>query len=270
MRAAARLLALLMLAAAGSAVAQEKHLIDPTPPGSLNPEPLPQLQNPDAPSTPAKELFARKSTPFPGSPRSIGGYFDGCLAGAVPLPITGPTWQVMRLSRNRNWGNPQLVRFIERFAENAKKVGWNGLLVGDMSQPRGGPMLSEHRSHQIGLDVDIWLTPMPDHVQSREEREFGEAADVVAPDQLAVDPDAALFCDLEVIDAAEQRGLAAAGRADDADDLADRDRKIDSAQYMQLTKVLVQPLYLDHWPGCHGSLRHLRLRRYPLLVTRSR
>jgi penicillin-insensitive murein endopeptidase len=140
------------------------------------------------PSTPAKELFARKSTPFPSRPRSIGGYFDGCLAGAVPLPITGPIWQVMRLSRNRNWGNPRLVRFIERFANNAKKVGWNGLLVGDMSQPRGGPMLSDHRSHQVGLDVDIWFTPMPDHVQSREEREFGLAVDVVAKDELDVDP----------------------------------------------------------------------------------
>ena len=115
------------------------------------------------------------------------GYFDGCLAGAVPLPITGPTWQVMRLSRNRNWGNPQLVRFIERFAENAKKVGWNGLLVGDMSQPRGGPMLSDHASHQVGLDVDIWFRPTPDHVQSREEREFGSATDVVALDLLDVD-----------------------------------------------------------------------------------
>jgi penicillin-insensitive murein endopeptidase len=189
MRTAARLLAVLILAATGSAVAQEKHLIDPTPPGSLNPEPLPPLQNPDAPSTPAKELFARKSTPFAAPPRSIGGYFDGCLAGAVPLRITGPTWQVMRLSRNRNWGNPQLVRFIERFAENAKKIGWNGLLIGDMSQPRGGPMLSEHKSHQIGLDVDIWFTPMPDHVQSREEREFASATEVVAPNMLDVDAD---------------------------------------------------------------------------------
>ena len=157
-------------------------MIDPTPPGSLNRKPLPPLQNPDAPSTPAKELFARKSTPVPGPSRSIGGYFDGCLAGAVPLPITGSTWQVMRPSRNRNWGNLQLVRFIERFAKNAKKVGWNGLLVGDMSQPRGGPMLSSHTSHQVGLDVDIWLTPMPDHVQSREEREFGSPIDVVALD----------------------------------------------------------------------------------------
>src|SRR6516164_9374623 len=183
MRAAACLLTVFVFAAAGSAVAQEKHLIDPTPPGSLNPEPLPPLQNPDAPSMPAKELFARKSTPFPGPSRSIGGYFAGCLAGAAPLPITGPTWQVMRLSRNRNWG------IIERFAENAKKVGWNGLLVGDMSQPRGGPMLSEHKSHQIGLDVDIWFTPMPDHVQSREEREFASATDLVAPNMLDVDAD---------------------------------------------------------------------------------
>src|SRR5215467_4456265 len=204
MRTAAWLLTVLILAAAGSAAAQEKHLIDPTPPGSLNPEPLPPLQNPDAPSTPAKELFARKSTPFPGPPRSIGGYFDGCLAGAVPLAITGPTWQVMRLSRNRNWGNPQLVRFIERFAESAKKVGWNGLLVGDMSQPRGGPMLSDHRSHQVGLDVDIWFTPMPDHVQSREEREFGSATDVVAPDMLDVDPEVWTHKHTELIRSAAQ------------------------------------------------------------------
>ena len=80
MRVAARPLAVLILTAAFSAIAQEKHLIDPTPPGSLNPEPLPPLQNPDAPSTPANELFARKRTPFPGPPRSIGGYSDGGLA----------------------------------------------------------------------------------------------------------------------------------------------------------------------------------------------
>src|SRR3979409_2128226 len=114
MRAVNCLLAVLFLAAS-SAVAQEKHLIDPMLPGSLNPKPLPPLKNPDAPSIPAKELFARKSTPFPGAPRSIGGDFNGCLADPESLPITGPTWQVMRLSRNRNWGNPQLTRFIERF-----------------------------------------------------------------------------------------------------------------------------------------------------------
>src|SRR3974390_1244010 len=204
MRAVVCLLAALFLAAASSAAVGENHLFPPWLRAPLVPKPLPPLKNPDAPSTPAKELFARKSTPFPGPPRSIGGDFDGCLAGAVPLPITGPTWQVMRVSRNRNWGNPQLVRFIERLAENAKKVGWNGLLVGDMSQPRGGPMLSEHRSHQIGLDVDIWFKPMPDHVQSREEREFGSATDVVAPDMLDVDPEVWTHGHTELIRTAAQ------------------------------------------------------------------
>jgi penicillin-insensitive murein endopeptidase len=188
MRAVVCLLAVFLFAAASSAVAEEKHVIDPMLPGSLNPEPLPPLKNPDAPSTAAKELFARQSTPFPGPPRSIGGDFDGCLAGAVSLPITGPAWQVMRPSRNRNWGHPQLIRFIERLAANARKVGWNGLLVGDMAQPRGGQMFSEHTSHQIGLDADIWFAPMPDHEQSREEREFTPGTDVVAPDQRDVDP----------------------------------------------------------------------------------
>jgi penicillin-insensitive murein endopeptidase len=175
-------------AAPAPAPAPDTDTLDPTPPGSLNPAPLPPLANPDSPSTPAKDLFGRKPTPFPGPPHAIGSYADGCLAGAVPLPITGPAWQVMRLSRNRNWGHPNLIAFLERFGENAKKVGWNGLLVGDMSQPRGGPMITGHASHQIGLDADIWFTPMPDHVQSREEREFTGAVDMVAPDRRDVDP----------------------------------------------------------------------------------
>jgi penicillin-insensitive murein DD-endopeptidase len=45
------------------------------------------------------------------------------------------------------------------------------LLVGDMSQPRGGPMLTGHASHQIGLDADIWFTPMPDRQLTSNERE---------------------------------------------------------------------------------------------------
>jgi penicillin-insensitive murein DD-endopeptidase len=161
--------------------------IDTTPPGTLNPTPLPPLPDPNAPNVPAKELFARKLTPLPGPARAIGSYADGCMAGAEALPITGPTWQVMRLSRNRNWGNPELLAFIERLGANAKKAGWNGLLIGDMAQPRGGPMITGHASHQIGLDADIWFTPMPDHVLSREEREMDGAVNMVAPDGLDVD-----------------------------------------------------------------------------------
>ena len=157
-------------------------------PGTLNPEPLPPLPIPTSPMTPAKELFARKTMPLPGPPRSIGSYADGCLAGAVALPISGPAWRVMRVSRHRYWGNSSLVAFIERLADKAKNVGWNGLLIGDMSQPRGGPMLTGHSSHQIGLDVDIWFTPMPDHDLSREEIEFDTALNMVATDRRDVDP----------------------------------------------------------------------------------
>lgn len=106
----------------------------------------------------AKNLFGRVSTGSSQRAQSFGGYARGCQAGAVQLPETGPTWQAMRLSRNRNWAQPTTVDFIKdlsRFA--ATQPGWNGLYVGDMSQPRGGPMLSGHASHQSGLDIDVWM-----------------------------------------------------------------------------------------------------------------
>src|SRR5262249_11928718 len=136
----------------------------------------------------AKELFGRKAKPAHLAARSIGFYSKGCLSGAVALPINGETWQVMRLSRNRNWGHPSLVGFLERLSEKGAKAGWPGLLVGDMSQPRGGPMLTGHASHQVGLDADIWLSPMPSRELTREEREEMSATDVVAADKKDVDP----------------------------------------------------------------------------------
>lgn len=186
-----RVFLILFLAGAGSALAQD--------PGTVEDKTLPPLANPDSPSTPAKELFGRKTKPDPVAARSIGFYAHGCLAGAVALPINGTTWQVMRLSRNRNWGHPKLVEFLERLAEKARKVGWNGLLVGDMSQPRGGPMLTGHASHQIGLDADIWLTPMPDRKLSREERELMSATMVVRDDRLDIDPNVWTHAHTEVI-----------------------------------------------------------------------
>jgi len=38
--------------------------------------------------------------------RVIGFYSKGCIAGAEQMPVNGETWQVMRLSRNRNWDIP--------------------------------------------------------------------------------------------------------------------------------------------------------------------
>jgi penicillin-insensitive murein endopeptidase len=77
-------------------------------------------------------------------------------------------------------------------------------LVGDMSQPRGGPMLTGHASHQVGLDADIWLTPMPDRRLSREEREETSAVMMVRADRLDIDSSAWTPSHLAVIRAAAQ------------------------------------------------------------------
>lgn len=113
---------------------------------------------------PAKELFGHVSTASSQSAESFGSYSKGCVGGAVQLPETGPTWQAMRLSRNRNWGQPILVDYLQDLSRKAAaQPGWEGLYIGDMSQPRGGPMLTGHASHQIGLDADIWMRP-PKHL----------------------------------------------------------------------------------------------------------
>lgn len=120
----------------------------------------------------AKQLFGKKGRASQQTPQPFGSYAKGCVAGAQELPETGPTWQAMRLSRNRNWGHPQTIDFIQKLsAFAAKQPGWEGLYIGDISQPRGGPMLSGHRSHQIGMDIDIWMLPPKRLNLSRSERE---------------------------------------------------------------------------------------------------
>lgn len=109
---------------------------------------------------PAKQLFGYLESGSKQSPESFGSYAKGCVGGAAQLPESGPTWQAMRLSRNRNWGQPILVDYLQDLSRKAaEQPGWEGLYLGDMSQPRGGPMLTGHASHQIGLDADIWMLP---------------------------------------------------------------------------------------------------------------
>ncbi|MEK0084063.1 penicillin-insensitive murein endopeptidase [Geminicoccaceae bacterium SYSU G07066] len=143
---------------------------------------------PDSPF--AKELFGSVTVPAPAEHGAhvIGSFAKGCLAGAVALPVDGPGWQAVRLSRNRVWGHPALIAFIGRLAAAAREDGWPGLLVGDMAQPRGGPMRTGHASHQIGLDVDIWLTPMPDRRLTLEERESLAPVSMIADGKLTADP----------------------------------------------------------------------------------
>jgi penicillin-insensitive murein DD-endopeptidase len=155
---------------------------------------------------PAKNLFSAQKLPSIGKAVAIGYYPRGCLAGGIELPIDGPTWQVMRLSRNRNWGHPELIKFLQRFAPlAAKATGWHGVLVGDMAQPRGGPLPFGHLSHQIGLDVDIWFMPMPDRILSAEEREKISASNLVAVDGLHVNPKTWTPADIAFIRTAAQQ-----------------------------------------------------------------
>lgn len=127
----------------------------------------------------AKNLFGAKDLPAATAPQSIGFYSKGCFSGGVAIATDGPTWQAMRLSRNRRWGHPTMIALIEKLSRDAVADGWPGLLLGDISQPRGGPMMTGHASHQIGLDADIWFTPMPDRRLSASERENMSATSLV-------------------------------------------------------------------------------------------
>lgn len=120
----------------------------------------------------AKKLFGTKSTASIQNHAAFGSYAKGCLAGGVQLPESGPTWQAMRLSRGRNWGHPELIDMLKNLSQfAAQQPGWNGLYIGDISQPRGGPMLTGHRSHQMGLDADIWMLPPKSLSLTRKQRE---------------------------------------------------------------------------------------------------
>ena len=136
----------------------------------------------------ARRVFGLTTTPTPGPGQPIGSYTKGCLSGAVEMPADGPAWQVMRPSRNRAWGHPALIAFLQRLAAAGEPFGWRGLLIGDMAQPRGGPMLTGHASHQLGIESDIWLTPMPDRRLDPVERNEMSATSVVAQNGQDIDP----------------------------------------------------------------------------------
>ena len=115
--------------------------------------------------------------------QSIGKYTAGCVRGAATLPQNGQGYQVMRLSRKRYYGHPDLVNFIQKLGQSAQSQGLGSLLIGDLGMARGGPTLSGHRSHQTGLDADIWYL-LSKEAERREltakERENWGAPSVVA------------------------------------------------------------------------------------------
>ena len=135
----------------------------------------------------ANQLFGAMDAPSLQDSMPIGSYAKGCAAGMVELPETGPTWQAMRLSRNRNYGQPEMVQFLMDLSVTARDIGFGkGLYIGDISQPRGGPMTSGHASHQIGLDADIWMLPPRSLTLTEAEREEISSIPVRSADQRSV------------------------------------------------------------------------------------
>lgn len=143
-----------------------------------------------ADDTPAKQLFGHVPGPANMNPASYGFYSKGCLAGGQQLVADGPFHQAMRPQRNRAWGHPNMIALIHRLAETANRdAGWPGILVGDISQARGGPMLTGHASHQMGLDADIWMMPAPPRRYTVAERNSISAVSMLsASDKFRVDP----------------------------------------------------------------------------------
>lgn len=131
--------------------------------------------------------WADVATPAPGPPQSIGFYTAGCLQGAQALPLDGPGYEAIRVSRNRYWGQPVTVDFITTLAEKMRAAGQAHLYIGDLGQPRGGPAPSGHASHQVGLDADIWFERQPGARRTPAERENPRLRSLVLPNDSGID-----------------------------------------------------------------------------------
>ncbi|MBU6505906.1 MAG: penicillin-insensitive murein endopeptidase [Alphaproteobacteria bacterium] len=126
--------------------------------------------------------------PTAGPAQVIGRPWNGCLAGAVSLPWDGPGFEVLRPAEHRYFGHPETVGFVERLGREAHAAGLPNFYVGDMAQPRGGPMSSNHVSHETGIDVDIWFTLDTVPGLPVADRTTLEPPPMVLADQSAIDP----------------------------------------------------------------------------------
>ncbi len=130
-----------------------------------------------------------KMPPAAGAPRSIGLYTSGCIQGAQALPSTGPGFQTIRRSRQRFFGHPALIQYIQGLGQIMDTEDLGILSIGDLGQARGSPIPSAHRSHQTGLDVDIWFWLQPrSRPMTTTERETAQPPSMVTNGRLALSP----------------------------------------------------------------------------------
>ncbi|CNF87633.1 penicillin-insensitive murein endopeptidase [Yersinia frederiksenii] len=125
--------------------------------------------------------------PVAGSPQAIGGFANGCVIGAMPLPLESADYQVMRADQRRYFGHPDLLNFIHRLGAKAQQNKLGTVLIGDMAMPAGGRFSSGHASHQSGLDVDIWLQ-LPQQRWSQQQLLKPQPIDLVTADSKSVAP----------------------------------------------------------------------------------
>ena len=132
----------------------------------------------DSPKNSSKQsAWAKFRQPAPGVPEVVGSYANGCLVGGAELSASGPGYQSIRRYRQRFFGHPRLIAFIERFGQSIKSSGFDDILVGDLSQIRGGPLPFGHRSHQLGLDADLWFTA-PQGSDRKDDKNFPSLVNV--------------------------------------------------------------------------------------------
>jgi len=138
---------------------------------------------------PAANPWGRVATPTRGKAEAIGAPDRGCLAGAARLPLAGPGYEVVRPERLRYFGHPDMIDFVEGLARRAQAAGLPLLYVGDMAQPRGGPIIpSSHRSHETGLDVDLWFTLGAQYSPTVTKQETPDPRSMLAAGGQHVDP----------------------------------------------------------------------------------
>jgi penicillin-insensitive murein endopeptidase len=114
---------------------------------------------------------------------SIGTYNNGCFANGEKLPFSGNGYEVVKIERKRFYGNPELVKFIGDLGNTFEKKYNKKLLISDLSQENGGPMHGDHASHQIGLDVDIWNSFLPQRqILTNKQRNNLKANEIVKSD----------------------------------------------------------------------------------------
>ncbi|EIC23950.1 murein endopeptidase [Thiorhodovibrio frisius] len=102
--------------------------------------------------------WSQVTVPAAGAPKAIGGPSNGCLLGASLLEASGPGFVSIRRHRERYFSHPETLDFVRWLGRSVAERSNQMVMVGDLSQPRGGRMDSMHRSHQNGMDVDVWFT----------------------------------------------------------------------------------------------------------------